>query len=127
MIGPANFLGLIATPLNLVLSARTTRRSDDPTFPPRVAGALRLIAVVTSAAGAAAAVAAPWLLPFVFGERFREAVEPFWLLIPGVLAFSLVRIVNQYLAGAKRPQWNTGISATGAVFTVGLSLWWIPR
>ena len=43
-----------------------------------------------------------------------------------IVCLSLIRLVAQYLAGARRPDWNTGIAGVGAVFTVGLALLLIP-
>jgi O-antigen/teichoic acid export membrane protein len=126
VLGPAGLLWMLVTPLIRVLSVRTTRRSDDPEFAARVAGAMRLTLVITFAAGLAAAALAPILIPLLFGSDFADAVEPFWILIPGTVAFSVVRVVIQYLAGAKRPRWNTAIASVGAGVTLAISLWLIP-
>lgn len=126
VLGPAGFLYLLAAPLGHVLSARTTRRTGDASFPLRVASALRVVVAVSLAAAVAAAVVAPALLVAIFGERFRAGVPVFWILLPGVVAFSPVRVVSQYLAGAKRPEWNTTVSAVGAAITLGLSALWVP-
>ena len=127
VLGPASFLTLLTSPLILVLSSRTTRRADDPSFPPRVAGALRLMVVISAVPAAGAAAVAPVVLPWLFGDRFSDSVAPFWLLLPGVIAFAVVHAISQYLAGVKRPKWITGISATGAIATVMLNLLLIPR
>ncbi len=126
VLGPANFLQLVASPFNLVLTARTARRQDDPAFPARVAGALRLVTVLMLAIAVGAAAVAPVLLPWVFGEEFADAVLPFWLLLPGAIANSIVLAIAQYLQGAKRPDLNTRVSAVGAVLTVVLNALFIP-
>jgi len=126
VLGPAGLLWMLVTPLIRVLSVRTTRRSDDPEFAERVAGAMRLTLMITLGAGLGAAAVAPILIPALFGEEFAEAVDPFWILIPGTVAFSVVRVVIQYLAGAKRPRWNTTIASVGAGVTVVISLLLIP-
>jgi O-antigen/teichoic acid export membrane protein len=126
VLGPASFLLLLATPLNLVLSARTARRKEDLDFPQRVAGAIRLILLLGSAAAMVGAVLAAPVLPFVFGERFIDAVPVFQLLLPGIVALSLNRLVAQYLGGVRRPEWNTRIAGIGAVLTVALNALLIP-
>ena len=62
------------------------------------------------------------------GDSFVDSEQtfPFWILIPGTIAFSVVRVVIQYLAGAKRPRWNTAIASVGAGVTLAISLWLIP-
>jgi O-antigen/teichoic acid export membrane protein len=127
VIGPAGFLGLFSSPFNVVLSARTARRHDDPAFPARVAGAIRLMVLLMGAAAVLGAAAAPWALPWVLGPEFRAAVRPFWILLPGVIAYSVVLSVAQYLQGAKRPQLNTLVSLVGAALTLALNLALIPR
>ncbi|MGE4608329.1 MAG: polysaccharide biosynthesis C-terminal domain-containing protein [Myxococcota bacterium] len=126
VLGPASFLLLLATPLNLVLSARAARRKEDLEFPQRVAGAMRLVLVISSVAAVIGAVLATPVLPFVFGERFVDAVPVFQLLLPGIVALSLNRLVAQYLAGVRRPEWNTRIAGLGAVLTVALNALLIP-
>jgi O-antigen/teichoic acid export membrane protein len=126
VLGPAGLLWMLVTPLIRVLSVRTTRRADDPAFSARVAGAMRLTFMITLAAGICAAALAPIAIPLLFGNDFADAVEPFWILIPGTIAFSVVRVVVQYLAGAKRPRWNTTIASVGAGVTLIISLLLIP-
>lgn len=126
VLGPASLLWVLAAPLNIVLTARTARRADDADFPARVGSALRLTFSISLLGSVVAAAAAPSLLPLVFGEKFAEAVGPFWILLPGTLAFSLTRVITQYLAGAGRPEWNSRIAAVGACATVALSVALIP-
>jgi O-antigen/teichoic acid export membrane protein len=127
VMGPANFLLLVASPLNLVLTARTARRSQDAAFRERVAGALRVVLVMSAAPALVAAALASPVLVWIFGEEFAAGVPAFQLALPGMIALSLVRLVAQYLGGARRPDWNTRIAALGAALTVGLNALLIPR
>jgi O-antigen/teichoic acid export membrane protein len=126
VLGPAQFLLLLTSPLNLVLSARTARRSDDLDFPQRVAAAMRLVLVISAVPALVGAVLATPVLPWVFGERFVDAVPAFRLLLPGVVAMSLIQLMAQYLVGTRRPEWNTWVAGAGAVLTVALNLLLIP-
>ncbi|MFP8881649.1 MAG: polysaccharide biosynthesis C-terminal domain-containing protein [Myxococcota bacterium] len=126
ILGPIGMLWLLSSPLIRVLSARTTRRSDDPEFAQRVAGAMRLTLLITAAGGGVAAALAPIAVPMLFGDAFADAVEPLLVLIPGTVAFSVVHVVIQYLAGANRPKWNAMISAVGAGMTLVMGVWLIP-
>jgi O-antigen/teichoic acid export membrane protein len=47
VLGPASVLSMLSSPLVLVLLPRTARRFEDSAFPYRVAGALRLIVILT--------------------------------------------------------------------------------
>lgn len=126
VVGPANLIFLLGAPLNLVLSARSTRRMGDPGFPHKVAVALRLLLAVTTVAAVLFAVVAPVVIPWMFGEPFRNAVVVFQILLPGVAAMVLKNVILQYLGGSGHPQWNTAISATNASVSVVLNLALIP-
>lgn len=126
VLGPAALLWMLAAPLISVISVRTTRRSNDPEFAARVAGALRLTLLISSIGGVGAALIAPLAIPMLFGDSFADAVLVFQILIPGTILFSLTRVIVQFMAGANRPRWNTGIAAVGAVMTVLMSVVLIP-
>lgn len=126
VIGPATFLQLLASPLNMVLGPRTTLRRDDAGFAARVAGALRVLVVITALPAVGAGVVAPWALPFVFGDEFAGAVEPFWWLLPGTVAFALFKVLIQFQTGSGRPEWNTWSAGSGALVALVANLLLIP-
>jgi hypothetical protein len=88
VMGPANMLSLLSSPLGLVLLPRTARRSEDSAFPHRVAGALRLI-VISPPCRRLRSRSSRLLIPWVFG-RIRPRSRPFWILLPGAVGFALV-------------------------------------
>ena len=45
------------------------------------------------------AAAAPWFVPFVYGEAFRPAVLPLVLLLPGIVALAVSRVISSYFSG----------------------------
>jgi O-antigen/teichoic acid export membrane protein len=42
-----------------------------------------------------------WLFPFVFGETFNNMYQPFVLLIPAVLSYSVIHLLAAYYSGKK--------------------------
>jgi O-antigen/teichoic acid export membrane protein len=42
-----------------------------------------------------------WLFPFVFGKTFHSMYEPFLLLMPGILAYSVIHLLAAYFSGKK--------------------------
>lgn len=73
------------------------------------------------------AVLAPWLIPFLFGNKFESAVVPLWLLLPGVLAIATARPLSSYFSGQLgKPQITSAVSVVTAVVGVGAYLALVP-
>ena len=80
-------------------------------------------------AGVAAAigVAAPFVIPPLFGHEFDGAARPLALLMPGVVAYAPVNILVVYISvRAGRPRLSLWVSVVGLVVTAALSLVLIP-
>jgi O-antigen/teichoic acid export membrane protein len=97
-------------------------------------GAARLIRtacgkglVYTSGVAIAIGVAAPFVIPVVFGDDFRGAVRPLVLLLPGVVAYAPVTILVVYLTVRRaRPRLSLYVSLIGLVVTGAMSFVLIP-
>jgi len=75
----------------------------------------------------ALAVVALWAVPLLFGDAFREAVMPLWLLLPGVLAIATARPMSTFFSGhLGRPLITSGVSIGTAVAAVAAYLALIP-
>jgi O-antigen/teichoic acid export membrane protein len=81
----------------------------------------------TSAVAVAVGVAAPFVIPPLFGEDFRGAARPLALLLPGVVAYAPVTILVVYLSIRRaRPRLSLFVSIVGLVVTTGMSFVFIP-
>jgi O-antigen/teichoic acid export membrane protein len=97
-------------------------------------GAARLIRqacakslLYTSAVAIAVGVAAPFVIPPLFGEDFKGAARPLALLLPGVVAYAPVTILVVYLSIRRaRPRLSLFVSIVGLVVTTGMSFVFIP-
>ncbi len=126
VIGPANLLLLIGAPLSFVLPTRTTLRIGDPSFPNQVAVALRLILCLSAMVASFAAIIAPTVIPWIFGEKFEGAVGPFQVLLVGIMLMSFKHVITQYLIGIGHAGWTTAISAIQAIVSIVLCVILIP-
>jgi O-antigen/teichoic acid export membrane protein len=69
------------------------------------------------------ALVSPWLVPFMYGTEFEEAVLPLLLLLPGVIAFAVMLVVNNYILGQmQRPGLLSVIAWLELVIAVPLYL-----
>jgi O-antigen/teichoic acid export membrane protein len=66
------------------------------------------------------ALAAPWLVPFVFGATYRAAVPLVWILTPGGICLSCGQVVTNLLRGRGRQM--VVARAEGAAFIVTLAM-----
>jgi O-antigen/teichoic acid export membrane protein len=72
-------------------------------------------------------VALPWLVPLLYGRAFTGSIPAAFWLIPGMLALTVVNILNHAVAGFGRPEYATYTTFIGLMATVVLDLWLIPR
>jgi O-antigen/teichoic acid export membrane protein len=101
---------------------------DDPAVGTRrLAEASRLATVVGIVGSIMLAIAAPALIPVVYGDDFAEAVQPLWLLLPGVALFSPAIVASAFFLGRGTPGKNVITSGIGLIVTVTLDLVLVPR
>ena len=74
-----------------------------------------------------AAALGPRLVRFVYGSQFADAGVALRLIIPGVVAYSIVAVLSRYLSGRGRPGTGTLILLFGLAVNVGANLVLVPR
>ncbi len=73
------------------------------------------------------ALAAPVVLPLVYGHAFRAAVVPTRILLVGLAGGSVYGVLSAFLSGIGRPGLTSIAQASGLVVTVALDLTLIPH
>jgi O-antigen/teichoic acid export membrane protein len=68
----------------------------------------------------------PRLVRIVYGSQFSDAGVALRLILPGIVAYSVVAILSRYIVGRGRPGVGTLILLTGLVVNVGVNLVLIP-
>jgi O-antigen/teichoic acid export membrane protein len=66
------------------------------------------------------------LILFVFGSGMTTALQPLWLLLPGIVSLAAARVISSYLSGIGKPIFTTYIAAGAVFLTVVLDLLLIP-
>jgi len=87
----------------------------------------RMVLVISLAAAAAAGAVAPVAIRLLYGPSFQPSVAAVWLLLPGIVTFSVARVLSSYLLGRNKQHVDFGAAVTGLVLTVVLDLLLIPR
>jgi O-antigen/teichoic acid export membrane protein len=79
-----------------------------------------LAAVVFAAVGG-------WLLVGFYGEAYRPAVQPFLLLLPGIVGITVAKVISADLSGRGKPQYSAYSAGITIFVTITLDLLLIPR
>jgi O-antigen/teichoic acid export membrane protein len=83
--------------------------------------------VATMVAALPLALAAGTLLPILYGEAFRPAIVPAYILLIGLAPEGLAGVVTAFLYGSGHPGLNSLGMGIGVAVTVALDLLLIPR
>jgi O-antigen/teichoic acid export membrane protein len=72
------------------------------------------------------AIAAPVVLPLVYGDAFRDAVVPAWVLLVGLAGGGVTGVLTAFLSGSGRPGLGSAALGSGLVVTLALDIALIP-
>ncbi len=108
---------LLANSVAIVLLPRLTSASDDDVrwMTPV---ACRNTMLVAAGGSVMLAVAAPVVVPALFGHRFDDSVQALWWLLPGTVALTGSKVLTSYIFSQGRPLVNTMITCASLVVTV---------
>ena len=81
----------------------------------------------TAIAAAPVAAAAPFVIPFIFGDAFKKAALPLALLMPGAVIYAPVSILVVYLSVRRgRPGLSLAVSVVAMVLTAAFAIALVP-
>jgi O-antigen/teichoic acid export membrane protein len=107
--------------LGNVILAKVARTSDDSAHD-YVARSSRVSLLLMLVSGALAIVIVPGVIPLLFGARFFQSGLVFLILLPGVLADGVARIIWSYNLATDHIYWRESLVATAgnAILAFGL-------
>ena len=103
-------------------------RAVDPTADAgRIAAVLtRTTIAVTVVTAIPAFILGPWLVRFVYGSAFADAGVALRLILPGIVAYSVVAVLSRYIVGRGRPGTSTLIMIAGLAVNIAANVVLIP-
>ncbi len=92
------------------------------------AKAVRHTILITAPAMLALFLAAPYVIPWLYGRDFAPAARAMQILLPGVAAYSLASALSAYFTNhLGRPRMPLLLASMSLVINVVMSVWLIPR
>lgn len=88
---------------------------------------VRQLLLFTVPASVVLFLAAPVLLPLVYGEAYGASTQAFLLLLPGVVLLGADRVISRYFTATNRQKPNVITRGLSLVVNVGLNYLWIPK
>ncbi len=124
--GLAEIVWYLANAAGIVLAPRvaSSPREEADRLTESVCRVVTLLAVI---AAGLLAVTAPVVVVFFFGAAFAESTWAVWLLLPGIVTFSVARVLSMYLLGRNQLRIDLIASFFGLVVTLALDFLLIPR
>lgn len=81
---------------------------------------------ITLIVGALLFALAKYIIPLLFGAAFLSAVRPLQILLPGIVALSICKVLSNEITGRGRPIINTAAAATSLAVNIPLNILFIP-
>jgi len=98
-----------------------------PEMGPYTARVTRHLVFWVCASGLALAIAAPFLVPVLFGQPYAASVLPLLVLLPATAMLTVRTMLSNYFVAAGKPGFNAKIQALSVTVNVAANLWAIPR
>lgn len=124
-VGMVETIWYLSTAAATVLAPRVT--VGDPIESDRVTASMsRIVLFLSGLAAAGLALLSSIIVPLLFGRQFSPSTVAVWLLLPGIIALSVAKILTSYLLGRNQLRIDLLASASGLVLTLAFDLALIP-
>ena len=122
----AERIWLVSQSISSVLFARVANLNSDKERNTFTSLASRNTFFITLLGGGFLALMSHWLILTFFGAEYADSVEPFLYIIPGIILFSMSKVLANDFIGRGYPEINTYIACVTAFVNLGLNVWLIP-
>lgn len=124
--GLAEMVWYLPNAAGIVLAPKVA--SSDPDSADRMTEQVcRVVTALALVAAGVLALFAPFVVVVFFGSAFAESAWGVWLLLPGIVAFSVARVLSMYLLGRNLLKVDLAASVVGLGMTLVLDFVLIPH
>lgn len=118
----ASFLNKIPDSMNIMLFSRISKLTDHTEKNILAAKGIRVIAIGLIISGIIALLAIKPMVILLYGMEYLPVVEPFYFIIPGVVAYGLISVMIQYFNGIGKTNLQIWIFCFITIFQVILAI-----
>jgi len=117
----------LPTALEVVVFSRSANAKDPKDFSNKIAKLMRVTFIGGILGGVILSLVAPTLIPVLYGSQFTESAKILKLLMPGVVAFTIVKVLYMDIAGKGNPTIALFILIPALIINILLNLILIPQ
>lgn len=125
-VSVAELLWQVPLAISVVVMSRSANAIDKQAMNQSTARLLRVSLVFGITISLFIVVLSPWIVPLVFGEKFRSSILIMQTILPGILMVIMFRILSGQLSGMGRPEVALKAFVPALVLNVALNYLWIP-
>ncbi len=112
--------------IGVVLMTRSARQSNESVATGEVCASLRISLLVVLFAAIILYLAAPLLVNILFGERYSASIPIIRTILPGILFFVILKILNSQFIGTGKPQLTMIALIPALLINIVLNILFIP-
>ena len=113
--------------VGIVIFSRSSNSKDPKIFSTKTVRLLKYGLFAAVFAGSLLCLIAPYVVPWLYTEAFRESVPMLQLLMPGIIALVAYKIIGFDMAGKGKPWASVVASLPGVLVNILLNLVLIPK
>jgi len=113
--------------VGVVIMSRTANAEDQHMINLMTARLVRVALLAVLLASVILFVISPWVVPAIWGEKFRQSIPTVQYILPGIIFISIYRVLNSRLSGIGKPQVSIYVFVPALILNILLNLWWIPQ
>jgi O-antigen/teichoic acid export membrane protein len=68
-----------------------------------------------------------FLIPILYGNEFAQSILPLQILLPGIIAFGLAKILTNHLHGMGKPHYGSIVTMCSLILTILFDMLLIPK
>lgn len=122
----AETLWQVPIAVGVVLMSRSANQRDERVATAEVCSSLRISLLLVLVAAIILYLAAPLLVTLLFGERYAESIPIIRTILPGILFFVILKILNSQFVGTGKPQLTLIALLPSLLINIVLNILFIP-
>lgn len=123
----AEQMWLLPYAIGVVVMTRSANANDQDAINKSTAMLLRLTLLLAIVGSAILVFLTPYFLPLIFGKQFIPSIRIVQYILPGIVFFIIVRILDSRLAGIGKPYVAVLILIPSLIINIILNFLWIPN